>query len=52
MEAYFLNKALHSSVNHWKLLQLLSNALYQTNELDATNFSNISIYLFLLRLEI
>jgi len=47
-EIYFLNKALHSSGNHWKLLQLLSNS-----ELNATtNFFNISINLFLLRLEI
>jgi len=27
--AYFLNKALHSSGNYWKLLQLLSNVPYQ-----------------------
>jgi len=47
-EIYFLNKALHCSGNHWKLLQLLSNI--EVNGI--TNFSNISINLFLLHLEI
>jgi len=28
-----LNKALHSSGNHWKLLQLLPNVSYQTMNL-------------------
>jgi len=49
--AYFLNKALYSSGNQWKLLQLLSNTKYQTVN-SITNFSNVSIYLFLLHLEI
>jgi len=34
---FFFNKALYSSGNHWKLLQLLSNVISNI-ELDANEF--------------